>query len=94
MRRFLVFAGSDYYPQGGWDDFICSRPILSEAIFYAKDQLNKSAEWAHVVDFESLQIVRKYPLPKKTKPHKKDEKMYLWTAIKAPYLVRSRGPRR
>lgn len=30
MHRYLLFAGDEYYPHGGWDDFITDRPTIEE----------------------------------------------------------------
>jgi|GEM_PF-6016663 hypothetical protein len=30
MHRYLLFAGDEYHPNGGWDDFITSRPTIAE----------------------------------------------------------------
>lgn len=30
MHRYLLFAGDDNDPNGGWDDFICDRPTIEE----------------------------------------------------------------
>jgi len=47
MKRFLVFAYEQYYPRGGWGDFVGDFDTLEEV--YAAD-LGKYTEWAHVVD--------------------------------------------
>jgi hypothetical protein len=45
MKRFLLFAGDNYYPEGGWDDFINSFDTLEEV------ELNLGVcDWFHVVD--------------------------------------------
>jgi hypothetical protein len=30
MHRYLLFAGDEYHPNGGWDDYITSRPTEQE----------------------------------------------------------------
>lgn len=46
MGIYLVFAGDNYYPQGGWHDFIGCYPTLELAIEVAK--AGKS-DWWHIV---------------------------------------------
>ena len=49
MKRFILFAGDDYYPQGGWGDFRgffdtieeCLKELIKTPIKY---------DWAHVYD--------------------------------------------
>jgi hypothetical protein len=47
MKRYLIFAGSNYYPSGGWDDFRGSTDTLDEATSIAKGGRH---DWWHVVD--------------------------------------------
>ena len=47
LKRFLLFAGDEFYPGGGWDDFIAGYDTELEAIRVAED--NKF-NWYHVVD--------------------------------------------
>lgn len=59
-KKYLVFAGHNYYPSGGWDDFISSHSSLDEAIDAAKKEKEMEAyDWWHVVDFETGSIVEK-----------------------------------
>jgi hypothetical protein len=30
MHRYLLFAGDEFHPHGGWDDFICDRHTAEE----------------------------------------------------------------
>jgi len=48
MKRFLLFAGDFYYPNGGWDDFKGD----FDSVENAKDWLegDGGADWAHVID--------------------------------------------
>lgn len=56
-KRYLVFAGYNYYPIGGWEDFYGAFETVEEA----KDALLKEKsyyrEWWHIVDLEINQIV-------------------------------------
>ena len=58
--RFLVFAGSDYYPDGGWEDFIGAYPSQTEAVSVAQAQHERRKQhdrWWHVVDLDTRTIV-------------------------------------
>ena len=52
---FLVFAGDNYYPSGGWDDCKGSCGTLVEALRYAANL--SSIDWWHIVDTSTLEIV-------------------------------------
>lgn len=47
MKRFILFAGSEYYPGGGWNDF--------RGFFDSTEEINqylagKSFDWWHWYD--------------------------------------------
>lgn len=46
-KMFLVFAGEDYYPSGGWNDFVGSYPTLHEA---KEAAVKQRRDWWHIVD--------------------------------------------
>lgn len=50
--NYLLFAGYNYYPSGGWDDFVGQYYSKESAILAAKDIENK--EWFQVVDLSTL----------------------------------------
>ena len=50
MKNFLVFMGQNYYPNGGWDDFIDSFNTDEEASHYIHERAPGYANWAQVVD--------------------------------------------
>lgn len=52
LKRFLLFSGSDYYPGGGWDDFVASFDTLEEA----KDR-KSHRDWNQMVDSETGEAV-------------------------------------
>ena len=73
MHRFLVFAGSYYYPCGGWDDFRgsyatfdeadarCQELVKSEEVDMGRYVYHRSEEdWAQVVDGETGIKVESY----------------------------------
>ena len=58
MKRYLVFAGIDYYPAGGWNDFQGSFASLNEAnvaCLRAEAEKGKHGDgvWFHIVDTEN-----------------------------------------
>lgn len=55
MNMFLVFAGEEYYPCGGWGDFVGSYPTLHEAKeAAAKRYTTSSTGWWHIVDLNVM----------------------------------------
>jgi hypothetical protein len=61
MKRYLLFAGHNYYPSGGWEDYILDFNTEDEAMQYFKDN-NKTKSsfhcwgWMHIVDRDTLKI--------------------------------------
>jgi hypothetical protein len=53
--RYLLFAGCQYYPSGGWDDFKGSFDTIDEA----KEQIKilDIEDWWHIVDLDNLERV-------------------------------------
>lgn len=49
MKRFLLFVGRQYYPVGGWDDFVGSYDTLKEA---EDALLGVRKDWWQIVDGE------------------------------------------
>lgn len=49
-KPFLLFAGNNYYPSGGWDDYVDSYSTLEEAKAVGEDRLKSRADWSHIVD--------------------------------------------
>ena len=49
VKRYVVFAGPDYYPSGGWGDFHSSHDDINEA---RDAKLAEEAEghWANIID--------------------------------------------
>ena len=58
MQRYLLFMGSNYYPSGGWEDFVGSFPSVEGALVYALEGHGHSRDWFQVVDLISGEIVR------------------------------------
>ena len=58
MKRFLLFAFTDYYPQGGMNDFEESFETLEGAKdYYLSDKVSSNLESCHVYDLELNEIV-------------------------------------
>lgn len=59
MKRYLMFAGSVYYPSGGADDFRSDHDNEEEARQAAIDWTREDGamSWAHVWDSETKTIV-------------------------------------
>ena len=59
MKKFLLFAGDEYYPRGGFYDFRMSFNSISEA----KDHMlknNESFDWWHIIDSTTMEVVDEY----------------------------------
>lgn len=51
MKRFLLFAGSNFYPEGGWRDFRGSFDTVAEAQNAACALAEEfGIDWHHIVD--------------------------------------------
>jgi hypothetical protein len=57
MKRYIVFAGYQYYPSGGWRDFCGDFDTKDEAHAHGQDMTWKTRggnlDWYHVVDTET-----------------------------------------
>jgi len=54
MKRYLVFGGSQYYPDGGWDDFKESFNNKEAAILHARECEGEwDYSWSQVIDTET-----------------------------------------
>jgi hypothetical protein len=52
--KYLVFAGHQYYPAGGWDDLIAKTETLGDA--YAA-LAGKAFDWWQIVEVSTLKVV-------------------------------------
>lgn len=70
MKKFLVFAGNTYYPNGGAEDFLFDADTVEEikAMFvWMRDSTNstflsisgfdKDYEWVQIVERDTMKIV-------------------------------------
>lgn len=56
MKRFLLFAGRDYYPQQGARDLVASFDAVDPAAAGLALLEGYGADWGHVYDTETEQI--------------------------------------
>ena len=63
MKRYLLFAGEQYYPHGGWCDFKDSFDSLEEAFaygLYKHPDGERRYDWCDVVDTENWTVEHHY----------------------------------
>jgi hypothetical protein len=52
VKRFAVFSGDQFYPNGGWNDFRSSHATLAQA-----KKASAPGDWWQIVDLLTGQIV-------------------------------------
>lgn len=63
MARFVVFGGSNYYPSGGFSDFLGEASSLEEAERLAISCINEQYKecrvgvWCHIADTLTRQVI-------------------------------------
>ena len=62
MKRYLLFGGDDYYPAGGWGDFLGDFDSVPDAVAAAASHPMKP-QWAEVVDTETMATVTEATRP-------------------------------
>ena len=66
MKRFLIFAFDNYYPFGGWLDFVCSVDTEEETQTVLKEVKSRrgphSCDWFQVVDTHDNNKLTRYRL--------------------------------
>ena len=55
MKRYLLFSGYYYYPEGGWEDFRGSFDTIEEAMYFLLEKKGTGdgywyKDWFQVVD--------------------------------------------
>jgi hypothetical protein len=55
--RFLLFATCDYYPSGGWSDFVGAFKTQKAAMVAIQTTARQHGDRFHVVSLETLDIV-------------------------------------
>lgn len=54
MKRYALFSGANYYPGGGWDDFVAAFDAADEATTEGLGKLKrKEDDWFQVVDLHT-----------------------------------------
>jgi len=54
MKRYLLFTGNDYYPEGGWGDFGGDFDTIEEIKHTEKYMVE---DWYQIVDTETMLLV-------------------------------------
>ena len=54
MKRYLLFSGDFYYPEGGWMDFAASFSSLEEAKKVTKAIPD---DWFQIVDTHIMEVI-------------------------------------
>ena len=58
MKRFLLFAGEEYYPSGGWYDFRGAFDTVEEAkLAVFKLRGCENGYWSQIIDTETMKEV-------------------------------------
>lgn len=61
MKRFLIFAGVNFYPSGGIDDLIGKADTLAEAQTILPKRMIpegfESMSWGHIYDCENDEVL-------------------------------------
>ena len=72
MKRYLVFAYDQFYPSGGWNDFVGAFDTLEEAESKGRETLADNEAY-DIVDLEKLEMIsgggrppKSYEWPKST----------------------------
>ena len=55
MRTYILFAGSTYYPSGGWNDF---HGLFNSVEAAVEHVANTNCDWWHVADALEQRIVK------------------------------------
>jgi len=59
MKRFLLFAGSTYYPSGGWNDYLGDFDSTEAAkdFLLSRSTSYSSFDWWHILDTSNRTVV-------------------------------------
>jgi len=58
MLRYLLFAGEQYYPGGGWEDYKGTFATLEEAQeAESKESAACGYGWSHIVDTNTMEML-------------------------------------
>jgi hypothetical protein len=63
MKRYLLFTFGNYYPCGGFEDYIDSFNTIEEAFIYWNNIPEIDRDYnCQIVDYTTLKIVQEYNL--------------------------------
>jgi hypothetical protein len=58
MHRYFLFVFEDYYPSGGWNDFVCDYASIEEAFdAYLSEHKNNGSDSYQIVDSQTGKVV-------------------------------------
>lgn len=62
VKRYLLFAGENYYPGGGWDDYVTDADTVEELRDLLKrmgdsDDSSHDWDWWQIIDIEEGKVV-------------------------------------
>jgi len=64
MKRFMIFAGENYYPSGGMNDFVGEFDTISQCIIRLS---KRRADWWNILDTQTKQVYNNYQAPNDSK---------------------------
>jgi hypothetical protein len=56
-KRYALFAGSNYYPSGGWGDFVKAAYTVDELKLTDHEIEENWYDWCHIVDLDREMII-------------------------------------
>ncbi len=60
-KRYLLFAGKDYYPNGGAEDFIGIYKTKKDALkAHDPNKYDYDGGWANIFDLKTERIIKKF----------------------------------
>ena len=57
MKRYILFAGKNYYPNGGMHDFVDSFDTATEAAKKYNNGADRIYQWYHIYDTQKSSII-------------------------------------
>ena len=67
-NKYILFAGANYYPMGGVDDFIAFGTIDELKALFEADKAKAHLEWGQIVEHETMTLALSYDRNKWYKP--------------------------
>lgn len=53
MKKYLLFCGDNYYPNGGWADFKKDFDTLEDAL-----AADRSSDWYQIIDRDTKEVIK------------------------------------